>query len=165
MSRLLVVLCGLWSLLAVPPAVSAQAELDRIVARVNNRIITRSDIRQARLLQLVDDPSSDGSTQRALENRILILSDLSRAGGLPATTGDALAARHEQWESRVGGRGRAVKLLAEAGMSEKGLDAWLSDDLRIQAHLERQFGAIPEPERARAASEWIDRLRVRAGLR
>jgi hypothetical protein len=163
--RLLVVLCGLWSLLIVPQALLAQAELDRIVARVNNRIITRSDIRQARMLQLVDDTSSDDATRRALENRILILNDLSRSGALPATTGDDLTARHKQWESRVGGQGRGAKLLTEAGMSEKGLDAWLSDDLRIQAHLQRQFGAIPESERARAASEWIDRLRQRAGLR
>ena len=152
-------------LLAVPIVVQTQAELDRIVARVNNRIITQSDVRQARMLQLVDDTGSDDATRRALENRILILGDLSRSSSLPPTSGDDLAARHKQWESRVGGRSRGTQLLDEAGMTEKGLDAWLSDDLRIRAYLQRQFGALPEADRSRAAEDWIARLRQRAGLR
>jgi hypothetical protein len=165
--RFIVALCGLCLLvaLAVPVVVHSQAELDRIVARVNNRIITRSDVRQARMLQLVDDTSSDENTRRALENRILILGDLSRSSSLPPTTDDELSTRHKQWEVRVGGRGRGTQLLGEAGMSEKGLDAWLSDDLRIRAYLQRQFGALPDADRSRAVDDWIARLRQRAGLR
>jgi hypothetical protein len=152
-------------LLAVTVVVHTQAELDRIVARVNNRIITQSDVRQARMLQLVDDTSSDEATRRALENRILILGDLSRSSSLPPTSGDDVRARHEQWEARVGGRGRSMQLLREAGMTEKGLDAWFSDDLRIRAYLLRQFSALPEGDRSRAADDWLARLRLRAGLR
>jgi hypothetical protein len=163
----LLALCGLGSLLPafVPAPAGAQAELDRIVARVNNRIITRSDIRQARLLHLVDDTSSDESTRRGLENRLLILGDIARSNSLPPTTGEELTARRQQWESRVGGARRGEELLGQAGMSEKGLEAWLSDDLRIQAYLQRQFGSLPEADRSRAADEWIARLRQRAGLR
>ena len=138
-------------LLTGPVATHAQAELDRIVSRVNSRIITQSDVRQARMLQLVEDTSSDEATRRALENRILILGDLSRAPSLQPTTGEYLTARHKQWEARVGGRSRGSALLGEAGMTEKGLDAWLSDDLRIHAYLQRQFGALPEADRSRAA--------------
>jgi hypothetical protein len=144
-------------------AVGPQAELDRIVSRVNNRIITSSDVRQARVLKLVDDTSSEESTRRALENRILILGDMTRLSGLPPTTDEDLASRRRQWESRVGGGG--AELLNKAGMSEKGLSAWLSDDLRIQAYLLRQFGGLPEADRSRAADDWIGRLRQRAGLR
>jgi hypothetical protein len=160
-------LCGVGLLvwLVTSSLAHAQAELDRIVTRVNNRIITLSDVRQARMLHLVDDTSSDESTRRALENRILILNDLSRSSGLPPTTGDELTARHQQWEARVGGRSRGAQLLDEAGMTEKGLDAWLSDDLRIHAYLQRQFGTLPEADRSRAAGDWIARLRQRAGLR
>ena len=160
-------LCGVGLIvwLALPVLVDAQAELDRIVARVNNRIITQSDVRQARVLQLVDDTSSDESTRRALENRLLILNDLSRSSGLPPTTGDELAARHQQWEARVGGRSRGTQLLGEAGMTDKGLEAWLSDDLRIRAYLLRRFGTLPEADRSRAAEDWMARLRQRAGLR
>jgi hypothetical protein len=159
--------CG-WLLAApafAPVALHAQTELDRIVTKINNRIITRGDIRQARLLQLVDDPSSDETTRRALENRILILGDLSRSSGLPPTTSDELRARQKQWEARVGGSGRVAALLGEAGMTEKGLDAWFSDDLRINAYLQRQFGTLPETERSRATEDWLARLRQRAGLR
>lgn len=165
--RFLVILCAaaLAGVLGAIGPVAAQTELDRIVARVNNRIITRSDIRQARLLQLVEDTSSDEATRRALENRILILSDMSRSTGLPPTTGDDLSRRRTQWDAKIGGSGRGRQLLGEAGMSEKGLDAWLGDDLRIQSYLDRQFGGIPEGDRRRAAAEWIDRLRLRAGLR
>ena len=166
-TRSTVALCGLCliALLGVPAVVPAQTELDRIVARVNNRIITSSDVRQARMLQLVDDTSSDETTRRALENRLLILGDLVRSSGLPPTTGDELSAQQRQWEARVGGRSRSTQLLSEAGMSEKGLDAWLSDDLRIRAYLQRQFGGLPEADRSRAADDWIARLRQRAGLR
>ena len=161
------VLCGplVAVLLAAPVAVTAQSELDRIVARVNNRIITQSDVRRARVLQLVEDPSSDETTRQALENRLLILGDLSRSSGVPPTTGDDLSARHRSWESRVGGPGKGAQLLGEVGMTDKGLDAWLSDDLRIDAYMQRQFGALPEADRSRAASDWIARLRQRAGLR
>jgi hypothetical protein len=158
------VLCLLMPL-AVTVVVHTQAELDRIVARVNNRIITQSDVRQARMLQLVDDTSSDEATRRALENRILILGDLSRSSSLPPTSGEDVRARHEQWEARVGGRGRGTQLLLETGMTEKGLEAWLRDDLRIRAYLQRQFSALPEGDRSRAADDWLARLRQRAGLR
>jgi hypothetical protein len=165
--RRAVICCGVGLIVwcAMPRSAGGQAELDRIVARVNNRIITQSDVRQARLLHLVDDTSSDDSTRRALENRILILNDLSRSSGLPPTTGEDLTARHQQWEARVGGRGRGAQLLTQAGMTEKGLDAWLSDDLRVQAYLQRQFGTLSDVDRSRAAGDWIARLRQRAGLR
>src|SRR5690606_16574793 len=54
-------------------AAAGQIELDRIVSRVGGRIITQSDVRQARALRLVDDVSSDELTRRGLETRFLIL--------------------------------------------------------------------------------------------
>jgi hypothetical protein len=50
-------------------------------------------------------------------------------------------------------------------MSEEDLQSWLRDDLRIRAYLRRQFGMLPEADRARATSEWIARLRQRADVR
>jgi hypothetical protein len=55
-------------IVGVPTAMSARAatvgpvtqvELDRIVSRVNGRMITESDVRRARVLKLVDDTGSD----------------------------------------------------------------------------------------------------------
>ncbi len=150
---------------AFAPLVRAQTELDRIVARVNNRIITRSDIRQARLLQLVDHAGSDDAARRDLENRVLILGDAARSAPLAPMTANDLAERRRQWEARVGGGLKAAALLADSGMTEAGLTSWLGDDLRVHAYLNRQFGSIPESDRPRAIEEWVNRLRQRAGLR
>ena len=166
LSRLLrLAAVGLLIAAAVAPSVRAQTELDRIVARVNNRIITRSDVHQARLLQLVEHTGSDEAVRRELENRVLILSDAARSAPLAPTTAGDLAERRRQWEVRVGGPAKAAKLLAEAGLSDAGLIRWLEDDLRIQAYLGRQLGTVPDGDRPRATTDWINRLRQRAGLR
>jgi hypothetical protein len=146
-------------------AALAQTELDRIVARVDNRIITQSDVRQARALRLVSDIGSDDAARRALENRLLMLAEVARSAPLAPTTDAELAARRTEWEAGIGGGGAAASRLAADGMSVKALEAWLQDDLRIQAHLNRQFGGIPEPDRQRVIGEWTARLRQRAGLR
>ncbi len=52
----------LLSATAAPPitlVAAPQVVLDRILARVNGRIITESDVRAARVLKLVDDTTSD----------------------------------------------------------------------------------------------------------
>jgi hypothetical protein len=144
-------------------SVGAQVELDRILARVNGSVITRSDVRQARLLKLVADASSDDAAQRGLEDRILILGELSRAAPLdPISDGD-LAAHRGEWELSVGAA-NVTNLLAQNGMSESSLQGWLRDDLRVRAYLRRQFSALPDPDRARATADWLARLRQRAGL-
>jgi hypothetical protein len=156
---------GILALAAFTPLVRAQTELDRVVARVNNRIITRSDVRQARLLQLVEHTATDDAARRDLENRMLILGDAARSAPLAPITASDLADRRRQWEARIGGSAKAGRLLTEAGMNDAGLMSWLGDDLRVQAYLQRQFGSLPDAERPRAIEEWITRLRLRAGLR
>ncbi len=98
---------GVWILAGLAAVVTgarlmAQVELDRIVSRVAGHIITQSDVRQARLLKLVDDVSSDAAVQHALEDRFLILDEMERAAPLPPATDAALAARHAQWAASLG---------------------------------------------------------------
>jgi len=155
--------CCLAAIAGVSGSASAQTELDRIVARVNNRIITQSDVRQARLLRLVDDTSSDDTVCRGLENRMLILAEIARAAPLAPSTDAELSARRADWERHLGSA-KPADLLSQAAMSESALQMWLRDDVRIEAHLKRQFGSVPEAERARATAEWVARLRQRAGL-
>jgi len=151
-------------LLTAPVAAASQVALDRIVTRVAGRIVTESDIRQARLLQLVGEADADAAVQRALENRILMLAEIARMPSLPPTTDAALRQHRAAWERRMGGPDRARQSLAEVAMDEASLDAWFRDDLRIEAHLARQFGGVPEADRARAVRDWVTRLRARAGL-
>jgi hypothetical protein len=143
----------------------AQVELDRIVARVGARIITQSDVRQARLLQLVDDVSSDAAARRCLEDRWLILEEMKRGAPLPPGSDADLTRHRAEWERKVGGASAVPDLLAKAAMSEAALQAWLRDDLRIQAYVTRQFAELPEADRSRASTEWIGRLRQRARIK
>jgi hypothetical protein len=164
-AHVVLVTAGLIAVLSGAPAVAAaQVEIDRIVSRVGDRIVTQSDIRQARALRLVDETSSDESTQRALETRLLILHELSRAAPLPPSGAADLEARRAEWSASVGGEGRVAELLRQGSMSEGDLDGWLRDDLRIRAYLRRQFGMLGDVERSRAMEDWLSRLRQRADL-
>ena len=136
----------------------AQASLDRLVSRVNGVAITASDVSQARALKLVSDTSSDAACQRDLENRILILSEVSRGAALDPIDDAAVAAHRRSWEASLGGP--ADQLMAKSDMSERALQTWLRDDLRIRAFVQRQFG-----DRSAAMTDWVKRLRERAGLR
>ena len=141
---------------AVASARSGQIELDRILSRAGGRIVTQSDVRQARTLRLVDDTSSDDAVKRALEDRWLILNEISRSAPLAPISEAELAARRSEWE--------ATGAAGAGSMGEAELQNWLRDDLRIRAFLGRQFGSLPEGERGRAQQEWLARLRSRAEL-
>ena len=142
---------------AAAAAAASQVELDRILSRAGGRIVTQSDVRQARALKLVDDTSSDEAVRRALEDRWLILNEIGRAAPIAPASDAELALRRGEWEA---GGGRSSSLT----MGEADLQNWLRDDLRIRAFLQRQFGSLPGGERARAQEEWLARLRARAEL-
>jgi hypothetical protein len=152
------------AVLAAAGVAHAQVELDRIVSRVNNSIITRADIAQARALGLIADVSSDEAVQRALEDRLLVLSEIARANAIVVSDAD-VEARRRAWETRVGGPQRAADLLGQAGMSDAELRMWMSNDARIQAYLKGQFSGVPDGERAKSTADWMSRLRLRAGIR
>jgi len=159
-------------IVGVPTAMSARAatvgpvtqvELDRIVSRVNGRMITESDVRRARALKLVDDTGSDQAAQHALEDRFLILAELGRGAAVPPPSDADVAAHRAAWASSLGGD--VASAISRAGMSENDLQAWLRDDLRIRAYLARQFGGLSDADRSRATGEWLARLRQRADPR
>jgi hypothetical protein len=142
-----------------------QVELDRIVSRVAGRAITTLDVRQARLMRLVADTASDAVVLRQLEDRSLASSEVTRALASIPVTDAAVAAHRAEWERGVGGSEAARRLMAEHEMTDADLTAWFRDDLRIAQLIERQFGALSGPERARATADWYARLRQRADLR
>jgi len=104
--------------------------------------------------------STDDAIQSEYENRILMLGELGRATSEP--TADEKAQRRHQWEASLGAGPAATARLAEAGMSEAGLDAWLRDDVRLEKYLNQRFGNSPDP--AGAIASWVQGLRRRAGL-
>jgi uncharacterized protein len=139
----------------LPRLASAQVEVDRSLSRVGGTVITQSDVQQAQRIKLVRDTSSEAATLRALEDRLLILSEATR-GTQTEISEDAVAARRRELGAD------AVK---NSGMNEQALMSWCRDDVRVQTFMERRFGNDAAGERDKAISEWIGRLRQRAGLR
>jgi len=117
--RLVTTLVGV--VLAGMVGLSAQVELDRILSRVNGKIVTHSDVRQAQQLKLVDEVGSEAATQRALENRLLLLGELSRtSSALPPATSAELDARRREWEATLGGAAQADSSLSEQHVAASG---------------------------------------------
>jgi len=147
--------------LAVPAGARAQGVVDRTLSSVNGQVILQSDIRQIRLLKLLKTAGGpDDAIQNELENRILMLAELGRTTGEP--TAEEKAQRRRQWEASLGSGPPLAARLAEAGMSEAGLEGWLRDDVRLEKYLSQRFGNSPDP--AGAISTWIQGLRRRSGL-
>jgi hypothetical protein len=144
--------------------VSAQTpvEIDRTLQRVNGTAIMRSDVRQARLLRLLNPaPASDDAILTALENRLLMLGEAARAA-IAEPAAAQIAARRQAWTATWPSAADLAAQLQRAGMSDRALDGWLRDDLRIESYVEQRFP--PDPKRDERIAAWIRDLRLRANL-
>jgi hypothetical protein len=161
--RPLAIVCLLLGCAAVPAA--AQVEVDRVLVRVGDQVITHLDVRRARLLQLVPaEATTDDAVQHALENHWLMVAEVARFNPAPPDR-TTLDAERERWRSRFEPGADTSALLERAGMSEAELEAWLQDELAIRTYLDGRFGGVPAADRPGAIANWIRGLRERAGLR
>jgi len=144
--------------LVLSASLSAQQELDRVLVRFGNDMVTQLDVRQARMLKLFAGVAdSDQAYVDALVNRRLMLADLRRAS-VAEPAPDAVEAKYRDWQARVGPG--ATDLLEQAGMTDAELRGWLRDDLRLQTYLSERFGG-----RDAEIDSWLSVLRQRAGLK
>lgn len=147
----------------VSPAVAGQTtiELDRTLERVHGTPIMSSDVRQARLLRLLPESGADDRTiQTALENRLLILSEVARMRP-PEPTAAAIAGRREAWVATWPNPGDLQTLMTRTGTSDQALSGWFRDELKISAYLDQRFGSQRDAKRL---ADWIADLRRRANL-
>jgi hypothetical protein len=157
MGMTIVALCG------VGRTVAIQTPIDGVLAKVGGDIVTISDVRQARLLKLIQPAAdTDQAYVDALIDRRLMLADLRR-NPPPEPTTEAIDARQQEWTTRLGPGADVPDLLRRAGMTDAGLRGWLRDDLRLQAYLDERFGT--SSNRPTAIAAWVGMLRRRAGLR
>lgn len=157
--------------LAIAAAWSAQParaqEIDKVLSRVNDNVVTMSDVWRANTLKLIPrqgaaTPVTDDAVQRELENRFLMLAEVARFSIAPPTA-DQLTARRTAWRARFAGADPSA-VLTSTGTTQAALDDWLRDDARIETYLEQQFTQPDATARAAAIANWIDGLRRRAGL-
>jgi hypothetical protein len=138
-------------------------EIDKVLSRVNDNVVTVSDVWRAKTLkQVAPTATTDDAVQRELEDRALMLTEVARFS-IPPPSADQLAARRSAWRAKFAA-GEAETLLARTGTTAANLDDWLRDDARIDAYLTQQFTQPDATVRAIAIRNWLDVLRRRAGL-
>jgi len=143
----------------------AQVEVDRVLQRVGDQVITELDVRRARMLKLVTpEATTDDAIQRELENHWLMVAEIVRFNPAPPEASAVLAER-ERWRTALGAGTDVQDLMARAGMTNIELETWFRDNLRIRAYLDSRFGAVSPADRQTVIDEWIRGLRARAGLR
>lgn len=142
---------------------SAQVEIDKTLQHVYGTAIMASDVRQARLLRLLPKAAdSDEAVLTALENRLLILRELSRQPSVPAAT--AIAARRQTWTASWPPGTDLPALMTRAAMTDQALDGWFRDDLKIASYLDQRFGQQADDARAQKIAAWVADLRRRANI-
>lgn len=145
--------------------VVAQAEIiDRVLAVVAGDAIMLSDVRAARVFALID-PDGAADPIRAvltrLIDRALVLDEVERYAP-PEPSATAVDEQLRRVQASFTSRESLAGALAEHGIDEAHLRAFLRDDLRIRAYLDQRF---TETERqAQLVEEWVTTLRGRAAV-
>ena len=142
---------------------AGQVELDRTLQRVYGTAITSSDVRRARVLKLAGAAQSEADVQTAIENRLLILRELSRGAGSDPEPA-RVSSRRKEWAEGWPAGTDLNTLLTTNGMSDQAMDGWCRDDVKIAMYLDQRFGEASDPQRDGRVASWIKDLRQRANL-
>jgi hypothetical protein len=118
---------------------TAQTVLDRVVARVENHVITLTDVRAAAGLGIIAGPT-DEMMQPALDqliDRQLVLIEVQRFPP-PEPPAPAVEAEVATIRTRVGPRLQQV--MASSGVDDLRLREIARENLRIRGYLDQRFG-------------------------
>ena len=161
--RHVLLLAGCAAIASASAVAQTVTVIDETLATVNGQVIMSSDLRQARQFKLIRlGDGSDAAILFELENRMLVLTQISRSA-VSDPSADEVKARRAEWEASLGPGVTPAALLARSSMKEADLTTWLRDDVRIQKYEKQLFGSQADP--AAAISKWILGLRARAGLK
>lgn len=126
-------------------AVLGAQVIDRVLATVDGRLVTLSDVRATTVLGLTT--AAGASTDQALERwieRLLVLQEVERFAP-PEPSRAAIDARVAAVLAPLGTADQARDTLAGLGVDASWVERWVRDDLRIQAYTEQRFTASLEP--------------------
>jgi hypothetical protein len=160
------VLAALLAIAALTIGVRAQV-IDRILAIVDQQLITLSDVRAVLRLRLLDVAGSTDPTGAALDRMIdrrLMLVEVDRYLP-PEPSAEAVDARLANVQEPFGDDMAFQRVLAQLGMSRDDVRRFLRDDLRIQTYLQQRFsGAVQPADRERLIRDWLEGLRRRGNV-
>lgn len=133
------------ALSAVLSAVVGAQVIDRVLATVDGRLVTLSDVRATTVLGLTQ--ASGTMTDQALERwieRLLALQEVERFAP-PEPSRAAIDARVAAVLAPLGTAHQARDTLAGLGIDASWVERWVRDDLRIQAYTDQRFAGSLEP--------------------
>lgn len=156
------------ALAIVALAIDVRAQvIDRILAVVDQQLITLSDVRAVLRLRLVEVAGTGDSVGAALDRMIdrrLMLAEVERY--VPPEPGAAaIDARVAKVQEPFGEAATFQGVLTQLGMSQDDLRRFVRDDLRIDAYLQQRFGgAVQAEDRERLIRDWLEGLRRRGNV-
>jgi hypothetical protein len=161
------VLAALVAIAALTIGMRAQV-IDRILAIVDQQLITLSDVRAVVRLRLLDIAGAADPTGAALDRMIdrrLMLVEVDRYLP-PEPTAAAIDARLAKVQEPFGDDAAFQKVLTPLGMSRDDVRRFVRDDLRIEAYLQQRFsGAVQAADRERLIRDWLEGLRRRGNVK
>ena len=150
------VLCAFFSL-----AATASAELvDRVVAAVNNDVITLSELQQAVAFNTELGGKGSGrrleqETREGLINGRLLLQEAYRLKFAEASE-EEIAAEVGRLRQRLGSEDAYRAFLARTGLTEERLSRMLGDRLLVERFVEKKIGLFARVSRDEAQSYFED---------
>lgn len=135
--RIVVMVFSVWCMVH-GPAASAQQPLDRVLARIGSTAVTRTDVRAAVGLGLIEAASPDSA--EALNQTIdrqLMLSEVARFPPAEPSTA-AIDQQVAAMKMRAGANLGA--LMRETGLDDARLRDLARDTLRIETYVAQRFG-------------------------
>lgn len=121
--------------------------IDRVMAVVDNSIVTQSDVAAAMRLGLQKVPRAGDPVAAVVDKLIerrLTLSEVDRYAPPEPAAAD-IDVRVEQVRRTFASAAALQAVLKETGLDEAQLRRYLRDDLRIDAYLQQRFGSAVQP--------------------
>jgi hypothetical protein len=148
-SRLRLITPGLalaFAMTLLPPAgAHGRAQvIDRVLASVDGRLITLSDVRVTQALGLLPDAQTVDQQLEQWIDRLLVLQEVDRFA--PAEPpADEIASATASTLASLGAPEAASARLAALGVNQEWVRQWVRDDLRILAYRAERFAAAAQP--------------------
>ena len=135
------------ALCVLAPALARPDVIDRVLAIVQDHLITLSDVRASMALGLVRPAEGADPLESALErwiDRVLMLEEVERYAPREPAPGEVTAAL-DALMARAGGPEAFRATLVAYGFDESWVRQWIRADLRTQSYVEQRFAGTMMP--------------------
>ncbi len=169
---ILLLRCAILAVLAAwfLPATDAGAELvDRVVASVNNDVITLSELQQAVAFNRAvagagTGPQVERETLEGIINRKLLVQEATRIGFVEVSKAD-IDAERERFRTRIGTDEAYRSFLARARLIEAQLDRMLGERLLVERFIQKKIGLLVRVSHDEAESYFREHADQFKGMR